>query len=98
MLSDARLAVENGADAIISQDVYLGSATSYLAAQKIPVFGAGIVPQFYGPGTDRFFSQEGNWIGYESNVQSKYMVSQGVTRRSPSCRTRTPATPSPRTR
>jgi len=78
VLSDARLAVENGADAIISQDVYLGSATSYLAAQKIPVFGAGIVPQFYGPGTDMFFSQEGNWIGYESNTQSKYMVSQGV--------------------
>jgi branched-chain amino acid transport system substrate-binding protein len=78
VLSDARLAVENGADAIISQDVYFGSATSYLEQQKIPVFGSGIVPQFYGPNTDMFFSQEGDWIGYESNTQSKYMVSQGV--------------------
>jgi branched-chain amino acid transport system substrate-binding protein len=78
VLSDARLAVENGADAIISQDVYFGGATSYLEQQKIPVFGSGIVPQFYGPGTNMFFSQEGDWIGYESNTQSKYMVSQGV--------------------
>lgn len=80
VLSDARLAVENGADAMVSQDVYFGSATSYLEQQKIPVFGPGIVPQFYGPGTNGFFSQEGNWIGYEANVQSKYMVSQGHTK------------------
>jgi branched-chain amino acid transport system substrate-binding protein len=80
VLSDARLAVENGAQAMISSDVYFGSATSYLEAQKIPVFGSGIVPQFYGAGTDMFFSQEGNWIGYEANTQSKYMVSKGVTK------------------
>ena len=78
VLSNARLAVQNGAQAIISADVYFDSAASYLKAQNIPVFGAGITPGFYGADKQMFFSQEGNWIGFESDAQVKYMVSKGI--------------------
>jgi branched-chain amino acid transport system substrate-binding protein len=77
VLSNARLAVQNGAQAIISADVYFDSAATYLKAQNIPVFGAGITPGFYGADKDMFFSQEGNWIGFESDAQIKYLVSKG---------------------
>jgi branched-chain amino acid transport system substrate-binding protein len=78
VLANARLAVESGAQAIISADVYFSSAVPYLQQQKIPVFGAGIVASFYGPNATNFFSQEGNWIGFESDAQSKYLVSKGL--------------------
>jgi hypothetical protein len=78
VLSNARLAVQNGAQAIISADVYFDSAASYLKAQNIPVFGAGITPGFYGADKQMFFSQEGNWIGFESDAQIKYLVSKGM--------------------
>ena len=74
-----RLAVEQGAKAIISNDVYFDSAANYLKQQAIPVFGAGITPGFYGADKTMFFSQEGNWIGYESDAQMKYLVSKGLT-------------------
>jgi branched-chain amino acid transport system substrate-binding protein len=80
VLSNARLAVGQGAQAIISSDVYFDSAASYLQAQKIPVFGAGITPGFYGPDKTTFFSQEGNWIGYESDAQMKFLVGKGLTK------------------
>jgi branched-chain amino acid transport system substrate-binding protein len=78
VLSNARLAVQNGAQAIISADVYFDSAAAYLKAQNIPVFGAGITPGFYGADKQMFFSQEGNWIGFESDAQIKYLVSKGM--------------------
>ena len=77
VLSNARLAVEQGAQAIISNDVYFDTAGTYLKQQGIPVFGSGITPGFYGADKPMFFSQEGNWIGYESNAQSKYWSSPG---------------------
>jgi branched-chain amino acid transport system substrate-binding protein len=79
-LSNAKLAVDQGAQAIISSDVYFGSAVPYVEQQDIPVFGPCIVPQCYGPNTSMFFSQEGNWIGYEADVQVKYLVAHGDTK------------------
>lgn len=46
VLSNARLAVEQGADVIVTQDPYFDSAASYLQATGIPVFGAGITAGF----------------------------------------------------
>ena len=80
VLSNARLAVDQGAQAIISTDVYFDSAVPYLVQQGIPVFGSGITPGFYGPTKTQFFSQEGDWIGYEANVQSKWLVGKGLTK------------------
>lgn len=80
VLSNARLAVQDGAQAIISNDVYFDTAANYLKQQGIPVFGSGITPGFYGADKTMFFSQEGNWIGYESDAQSKYVVSKGMTK------------------
>jgi branched-chain amino acid transport system substrate-binding protein len=80
VLSNARLAVEQGADAVISADVYFDSAAPYLEQQGIPVFGSGITPGFYGPATTMFFSEEGDWIGYQADVQSKWLVGKGLTK------------------
>ncbi len=80
VLSNARLAVDQGARAIISTDVYFDSAVPYLMQQGIPVFGSGITPGFYGATKTQFFSQEGDWIGYEANVQSKWLVGRGLTK------------------
>lgn len=80
VLSNARLAVQEGAQAIISADVYFDTAANYLKQQGIPVFGSGITPGFYGADKTMFFSQEGNWIGFESDAQSKYVISKGLTK------------------
>ena len=61
------------------------------------MFGSGIMPGFYGPTKTQFFSQEGDWIGYEANVQSKCMVGKGLTKIDV-VSDANPATQSPRTR
>ncbi|MFY9890169.1 MAG: ABC transporter substrate-binding protein [Streptosporangiaceae bacterium] len=76
--SNARLAVQQGADVIISQDPYFDSAVPYLQSTGIPVFGAGITAGFYGKDKTTFFSPEGDWIDYTSDAGMKFFVQKGL--------------------
>jgi branched-chain amino acid transport system substrate-binding protein len=76
--SNARLAGQQGADVIITQDVYFDSASSYLQSTGIPVFGAGITAGFYGKSKTTFFSPVGDWIDYTSDAGMKYFVQKGL--------------------
>jgi branched-chain amino acid transport system substrate-binding protein len=76
--SNARLAGQQGADVIITQDAYFDSAASYLQSTGIPVFGAGITAGFYGKSKTTFFSPVGDWIDYTSDAGMKFFVQKGL--------------------
>jgi branched-chain amino acid transport system substrate-binding protein len=78
VLSNARLAVQQGANVIVTQDPYFDSAAPYLQSTGIPVFGAGITAAFYGKDKTTFFSPVGDWIDYTSDAGMKFFVQKGL--------------------
>jgi len=77
VLSNARLAVEQGADVIVAFDAFFDTAVPFLQQKKMPVFGVGITPGFFGAAKTNFFSPYGNLIGYETTAGMKWLVDQG---------------------
>ncbi len=69
-VSNAHLAVEQGAQAFIDTDSLFDSYAPYLEAQGMPVYAFGITPGFYGP--NNFFSFSGNVTNGKSDTAYKF--------------------------
>jgi hypothetical protein len=93
VLASARKAVGDGVQVIISSDVYFDSAALYLAEQKIPVFGSGITPGFYGRASRRWrrrspasSSQRRDRSDWTGGSWAAFPSTRGFVTASPSCR------------
>lgn len=75
-VSNAHLAVEQGAVAILAADPFFDSYASYLVSQKEPVFGFGFTPGFYASDAKMFFSFL-NSLLVPTDSMTKFFLSKG---------------------
>jgi branched-chain amino acid transport system substrate-binding protein len=75
-VSNAHLAVQQGAEAIIDTDPLFDSYAPYLKTTDIPVYAFGITPGFYGPSETSFFSYSGNVTTGKATASVKFLVAQ----------------------
>lgn len=73
-VSNAHLAVAQGAVALIDTDPLFDSYGPYLHSLSMPVYGFGITPGFYGPSSTSFFSYSGDIADGKSVAAIKFFV------------------------
>jgi ABC-type branched-subunit amino acid transport system substrate-binding protein len=75
-VSNAHLAVDQGAVALIDSDPLFDSYAPYLTTEDMPVYAFGITPGFYAPTGTSFFSYSGNITTGKADATDKFLVDQ----------------------